>query len=133
MIQSHENPTKTPRNLYESLARPWTVVQDLSILWNFGHQTCARDAKNTRSRDESPARLAVQTRPQSNRLVRRAVFTRDLFVCSAGDPQKPQIIRNENHHLALFDFGMRIIDFLSVAILGGVLGMTSFYVVWSPV
>ena len=56
------------------------------MLWNFGHQTCARGAKNTRPHDESPVRLVVQTRPQSNWVVKRAVFTRDLFTCSAGDP-----------------------------------------------
>ena len=67
--KSHENSTKSPRKLHEratnsknsgSLARPWTVVRDLRILWNFGHQTCARGAKNTHPHDESLVRLAVQ-------------------------------------------------------------------------
>ena len=49
----HGNSTKSPRKLHQfknsgSLARPWTVVRDLRFLWNFGHQTCARGAKNTR-------------------------------------------------------------------------------------
>ena len=35
---------------------------------------------------KAPCDLAVQTRPQSNQLVKRPVFTRDLFTCSAGDP-----------------------------------------------
>ena len=93
--KSHENSTKSPRKLHEratnsknsgSLARPWTVVQDFRILTNSGHQTCERGAKNTRPHDENPVRLAVQTRPQSNQLVKRAVFTRDFFTCSAGCP-----------------------------------------------
>ena len=68
-------------------------MQDLTILWNFGHQTCARprDAKNTGPHNESPVRLAVHTRPQSNQLVKRPVFTRDCFTCSAGDPEKISI------------------------------------------
>ena len=85
---------KSPRKLHErttkskitgSLARPWAVVQDLRTLWNFGHQTCARGAKSIGPHDESPVRLAVQTRPQSDQLVKRAVFTQELFTCSAGD------------------------------------------------
>ena len=45
--KSHENSKKSPRKIHEcttnfvncgSSARLWTVVQDLRILWNFGHQ-----------------------------------------------------------------------------------------------
>ena len=107
--KSHENSTKSPRKVHEratnsknsgSLARPWTVVQDLRILGNFGHQTCARGAKNTRRHDASPARLAVQTRLQSNQLVKRAVFTRDLFSCSAGRPfRKPFTTGHRTDHI----------------------------------
>ena len=98
--KSHENATKCATNSQNSgsLARPLRVVQDLSILWNFGHQACARGAKNTRPHDKNTVRLAVQTRPQSNQLVKRAVFTRDFFTCSVEssmekqrkDPQSPR-------------------------------------------
>ena len=94
----HEISTKSPRKLHEnstnstnsgSSARPWTVVQDLSELdGTFAIKHVQGVAKNTVHMMKSPVRLAVQTRLQSSQLVKRAVFTRDLFTRSAGCPVK---------------------------------------------
>ena len=63
-------------------------MQDLRHLWNFGHLNVAKGAKKTCPHDESPLQLAVlQTPLRLSQSMKRAVFTLDLFTCSARCPE----------------------------------------------
>ena len=94
----HENSTKSPRKLHEratnfknsgSSACPWRVVRESPrILWNFGHQTCARGAKNTRPHDESACATCCPNTSAIKKISEASGFHTGFFHMFCGLPTK---------------------------------------------